>query len=82
VRNSGIDSGLFQGPGPESLRIILPDQRQFRGPGREGTANCVEIGMPTIYHELIHQYLWRVAKSGTPELCSNYGIYCIINHFF
>ena len=36
VLNSGIDGGFFRGPGPESPGIILPDQRQFRGPERGG----------------------------------------------
>jgi hypothetical protein len=44
VRNSGSDGGLFRGPGPEFLGIILPDQRQFHGPGSGSTANCVETG--------------------------------------
>jgi len=43
VRNSGIDGGLFRGPGPESLGIILPDQLQFRGPGRGGHGQNLQI---------------------------------------
>ena len=43
VQNSGIDGGLFRGPGPESLGTILPDPHQFRGLGG-GTANCMESG--------------------------------------
>ncbi len=42
IRNSEIDGGFFLEPGPESLRIIISDQRQFRGPGMRGRAHCVE----------------------------------------
>ena len=63
VWNSGIDGGLFQGPDPESLGIILPDQRQFRGLGSFNLQKMWYLQSQTVCDKFLFLRSFRLDQS-------------------